>query len=110
MNIEKEKPPGHEGEVVRRPEDITEAVEAVVEGVKRTLSTFGTKTVTDDSGKPIVHSDDTRDVKITINESDEEIESGAKGKADDSSTWLFRFLKRVIEKAKHFGWKIERKN
>lgn len=95
------------------PEDITEHIEDIPEeieaheGVKRTVSQFNAK-VSDDSGNNLIQSQANQNVTISIPQDDQVLNAQSKGSADDSSTWLAVFFRRLIKKAILYGWKIIR--
>ncbi len=112
MDIGKEREPRlnipDNQDVSEHIDDIPEEIEAH-EGVKRTVSQFGAK-VTDDSGNNIIQSQANQNITITIPTDDSTLQSQSKGNADDSSTWLAVFFKRLLLKAKYFGWNVFRGN
>lgn len=105
-NLEHEpiKRPSSSEDIQIREEEIPEEIERL-EGVKATRSKFTAK-VTDDKGKPLIESPETKQIEIVIPEGEDVLETKAKGDTEDSGTWRAKYFLRRIKKALHFGWKI----
>lgn len=63
--------------------------------------------VTDDAGKQLIQTPQTKKIKITIPAtSEEELKTKAKEKTTTTTSWNASFLIRVIQKALHFGKQV----
>lgn len=93
-------------DVKERPEqmEIPPEVERAT-GAKTSQIQF-TKQVTDDSGKPMIQTPSTQQVKITIPANQTQLDDWSQGSADDSLTWFAVYWLRLIKKAFHFGWRV----
>ena len=80
-------------------EKIRAAMKKLIKGAKLV--------VTDDSGKHLIQTPQTKKIQIKIPASnEEELKINAKEKTTSSISWNASFLLRVIQKAIHFGKQI----
>lgn len=97
------------------PEDVkvvpetAEIPREVEQGGTKSIPTQVTAQVTDDTGQSMMQTPTTQTTTIQLPADDDDINSWTKGSMTDSITWLGIFWKRMIKKAKHFGWKITKK-
>ncbi len=59
-----------------------------------------------DKGKHLIQTPVTKKIKIKLPAGQATVSTWSKGNPVNSLTWLGAFWVRMIEKAKHFGWKI----
>jgi hypothetical protein len=99
-----EKEPQQAPEGVKEVVDVPEIPPHVEKGgVSVTPSQF-TAQVSDDQGQPLIKPTPTRTIDPPAAE--EQLEKQSKGSPASSATWLATFWRRMIKKARHFGWKI----
>lgn len=97
------------------PEDLkvvpetAEIPREVEQGGTKSVPTQVAGQVTDDTGQPMMQTPQTQTTTIQLPADDDAIAGWTKGPMTDSITWLGVFWKRMIKKAKHFGWKITKK-
>ena len=97
------------------PEDVKVVPESaeipreVEQGGTKSVPTQVTAQVIDDTGQPLMQTPTTRTTAIQLPADDGDIDNWTKGPMTDSITWLGIFWKRMMKKAKHFGWKITKK-
>jgi hypothetical protein len=95
--------------VKERPTDIEIPPELERGGqVQSVPSQFQAK-VTDDNGKPLIHTPQAKTVTIQIPASQGELESWSKGNSENAITWFAVFWIRLIKKGLHFGWRMIKK-
>jgi hypothetical protein len=92
-----------EGLIKERPEEVPPEVERV--GVKPTQTQFKAQ-VTDDKGQPLIQTPQTQTVTVKIPATQTQLDTWAKGPAENALTWFAVFWIRIIKKALHFGWKM----
>lgn len=95
---------GEQGITVR-PETISEKIEKIAPGVQVIQTQFKSQ-VTDNQGMPLISTPETEKVVIELPKSEDILAQESKGNIDDSKTWLARFLLRLVEKARYFGWRV----
>jgi hypothetical protein len=103
--VEKEPISPPESGVSVLPESLPEQLEKVAPGVQVVQTQF-TKQVSDDNGKPLITTPQTKKVVIEIPEPEEVLLQESKGDVEESKTWFAKFWLRMIEKARLFGWQI----
>lgn len=97
--------PSQQEEVITRPETLSEEVEKIVPGVQAVPTQF-TKQVTDDQGKHLITTPQTKRIVIELPDTQDVLVRKSRGDTGDSKTWLAKFWLRIIEKAKFFGWQM----
>jgi len=102
--IESEPTPQVPEGVIERPETLPEKLEQD-QNIKVVSKQF-TKTVTDDSGQPLIQAPKIQAISITLPSDQNQLIGWAKGPITNSLTWFAVFWLRLIKKAAHFGWKI----
>jgi len=91
-----------------RAEDISPLIIERKEVIQPTVTQF-TKQVTDDNGKPLIQTPESKEITIELPASQDRLKKVAKGPAADSLTWFAAFWMRIFKKAVHFNWKITEK-
>jgi hypothetical protein len=102
--VEREPTPQIPEGISEHPETFPEKLEQDQQ-VKVTPKQFS-KTVTDDSGQPLIQPAKVKAISITLPSDQQQLVSWAKGPITSSLTWFAVFWLRLIKKAAHFGWKI----
>ncbi len=92
-------------QAVERPDSLPESIEKNIPGVQVVPTQFQ-KQVTDDQGKPLIQTPQTKKIIIELPKPEAVLEEESKGSPDEAKTWLARFWLRLIEKARVFGWQI----
>ncbi len=82
--------------VTERPENLVVSESLKQSGVSVTPSNV--KTVTDQSGKPLISTVATQNVKIQLPSDPTSLAAQAKGSVGNAITWLAKFLLRLIAK------------
>ena len=63
--------------------------------------------VTDDEGKKVIETPESRKIEIKIPDSNKEsLEGKIKGTKDESTAWSAGYWLRILKKAIYFGWKV----
>jgi len=68
-----------------------------------------TAQVSDDSGKPLIQTPQTKTVTIQIPATQKQLEEWSKGDSENAITWFAVFWIRLIKKGLHFGWRMIKK-
>ena len=89
------------------PEDVTEIPEEIsthieTDGVKKRPTQI-TTVVSDDSGKPLTQSQQTKTTSIKLPTDEPTLQRWSKGSVSDSLTWFASFWLRTIKRAIHAG-------
>jgi hypothetical protein len=103
--IEREPEPKVPEGIVERPETLPEKLEK--EQHIKVRPTQFKKQVTDDQGKPMIHTPKAKTITISLPSDQQQLAAWSKGPITSSLTWFGVFWLRLIKKAMHFGWKIK---
>ena len=89
---------------------VPEGVEVIPEDVERkdgpvqVVNSQPDAQVFDEMGRPLIETQENRNVVIQIPTTEERLTELSKGKPEDASTWWSISWIRTIQKAIHFGW------
>lgn len=94
-------------------EEIPEGISPLIIEKKEVIQskpTHFTQQVSDDQGRSIIQTPETKEIVIELPAEPGELEKVSKGKITDSLTWFAALWLRIFKKALHFNWKVETKD
>lgn len=108
-DVEKEHKPIEEPLVKERPTEVEIPPELERGGTVRRVQSQFKAQVTDDSGKPLIQTPQTKTVMIQVPATQKQLEDWSKGDPENAITWFAVFWIRLIKKGIHFGWRMIKK-
>ena len=95
--------------VKERPTDMEIPPELERGGMVQQIPSQFTAQVSDDSGKPLIQTPQTKTVTIQIPATQKQLEEWSKGDSENAVTWFAVFWIRLIKKGFYFGWRMIKK-
>lgn len=108
-DIERENKPQVQPIVKERPTDIEIPPELERGGIAQTVPSQFKAQVSDDSGKPLIQTPQSKVITIQVPATQKELEDWSKGDPENAVTWFAVLWIRLIKKGLHFGWKMIKK-